>query len=102
MSVRYRVEFGHPRLGEPKHFAGLTESQLVKTILEQGMHRVLSIQHDDPSARNIRRVEGREVVAIWKSVYKIIQKRKSTARPGFYQKQRVEMSGLQAFGDPPG
>jgi hypothetical protein len=78
---KYCVVFGGSRLGEPKRFAGLTGNQLAQTIIDQGMHRVLSIQRDDPGHDEIRYIEGQEIISIWRRVYKIIQKRKRTARP---------------------
>jgi hypothetical protein len=46
MKPKYCADFGHPNING-KQFVGLTESQLIKTLLEQGVHRVLTITHDE-------------------------------------------------------
>jgi hypothetical protein len=60
-------------------FVGLTESQLIKTLLEQGVHTLSSITHDQCPGK-ILPVEGKEMISIWKQVYKVIQKRKHDVR----------------------
>lgn len=80
MKPKYCVEFSHSSTGKQSHFVGLTESQLVSTVLEQGVHRVLSITHDDQGPRDIRQVEGTEMISIWKEVYRMIRKKKHHAR----------------------
>ena len=57
-------------------FGGLTESQLIKTLLDQGIHTLSSITHDDQRPGKILPVEGKEMISIWKQVYKVIKKRK--------------------------
>ena len=61
-------------------FGGLTEGQLIKTLLEQGIHTLSSLTHDGQSPGEIRPVEGEEMISIWKQVYKVIQKRKHDSR----------------------
>jgi hypothetical protein len=61
-------------------FGGLTERQLIKTLLEQGIHTLSSLTHDDQNQGQIRPVEGKEMISIWKRVYKVIQKRKHDSR----------------------
>lgn len=75
MKAKYCADFGHLSVNGKK-FVGLTESQLIKTLIEQGIHRVLSITHDDQGSGKIRPVEGKEMISIWKQVYRMIQNRK--------------------------
>jgi hypothetical protein len=79
MKTKYCADFDHPTLNG-KQFVGLTESQLIKTLLEQGVHKVLSITHDDQSLGKNRPVEGKEMISIWKRVYQMIQNRKLEGR----------------------
>src|SRR5258706_16433611 len=77
MKPKYSAVFGHPSVNiNEKHFVGLTESQLIKTLLEQGVHTVSSITHDRQTPGAVHPVEGREMISIWKQVYRMIQKRK--------------------------
>ena len=82
MKPKYCAIFGHPNT-DGKQFVGLTESQLIKTLIEQGMHTVLSITHDDRNPGKIRPVEGKEMLSIWKHVYRIIQNRKREGKVKF-------------------
>jgi len=79
MKPKYCADFGHPNING-KQFVGLTESQLIKTLLEQGVHRVLSITHDDRNQGKIRPVEGKEMISIWRQVHRMIQSRKHAGR----------------------
>jgi hypothetical protein len=61
-------------------FRGLTESQVMTALLDQGVHTLSSITHEDRSSGNIRPVEGKEMISIWKQVYREIQERKRDVR----------------------
>jgi hypothetical protein len=39
----------------------------------------LSITHDDQDPGKVRPVEGKEMISIWKQVYRMVQKRKQNA-----------------------
>jgi hypothetical protein len=74
MKAKYSAVFNQPNIG-PKQFSGLSESQLVRTMLEEGIHNVSSITHQETSGQ-IRPVEGAEMISIWKQVYRSTQIRK--------------------------
>jgi hypothetical protein len=75
MKAKYAVAFDHSHI-QVRQFTGLSESQLIKTILEQGIHTVSSITHDADDSGDIRPVEGRELISIWKQVHRTIKHRK--------------------------
>ena len=74
MKLKYSVVFHHPNM-DLKQFTGLSESQLVHTMLEQGVHTVSSITHEETCGK-VGPVEGEEMISIWKQVYRSIQMRK--------------------------
>jgi hypothetical protein len=80
MKAKYCAVFNHSNTSGGMQFGGLTESQLIKTVLDQGIHTLSSISHDDQRPGKIRPVEGKEMISIWKQVYKVIQKRKHDVR----------------------
>jgi hypothetical protein len=80
MKPKYCAVFNHSDLHGGMQVGGLTESQLIKTLLNQGVHTLSSIMHEDQSPGKIRPVEGKEMISIWKQVYKVIQKRKQDCR----------------------
>jgi hypothetical protein len=80
MKPKYRAVFYHANMNGGVQFVGLTENQLIKTLLDQGVHTLSSLTHDDRSPGNIRAVEGKEMISIWKQVYKVIQQRKHDVR----------------------
>lgn len=80
MKPKYRAVFSHSNMNRGMQFVGLTESQLIRTLLEQGVHTLSSITHDDQCRSKIYPVEGKEMISIWKQVYKAIQKRKHGVR----------------------
>jgi hypothetical protein len=75
MKSKYCAVFSHQNMNG-KQFVGLTESQLIKVLIDQGVHTLLSITHDDKGPGKVRPVEGKEMISIWKQVYRRIQKRK--------------------------
>jgi hypothetical protein len=80
MKAKYCAVFNHANTSGGMQFGGLTESQLIKTLLDQGVHTLSSITRDHQSPGKVRPVEGREMISIWKQVYKVIQKRKHDVR----------------------
>jgi len=76
MKAKYCAVFNHANRSGGLQFGGLTESQLIKTLLDQGIHTLSSLTHDDQRPGRISPVEGREMISIWKQVYKVIRKRK--------------------------
>lgn len=74
MNAKYSAVFDQPNQ-ERKRFTGLSETQLVERMLEQGFHTVSSITQEEASGR-IRPVESAEMISIWKQVYRSIQSRK--------------------------
>jgi hypothetical protein len=74
MKPKYSAVFNHSN-SDPKLFKGLSERQLVHTMLEQGIHTVSSITHEEDSGK-VHPVEGEEMISIWKQVYRSIQTRK--------------------------
>ncbi len=80
MKPKYCAVFDQAKMSGGMQVVGLTESQLIRTLLKQGIHTLSSITHDDQSPGKIRPVEGKEMISIWKQVYKAIQKRKHNVR----------------------
>jgi hypothetical protein len=80
MKPKYCAVFNHANMNGGMEFGALTESQLIKTLADQGVHTLSSITHDGQSPGRIRPVEGKEMISIWKRVYKVIQKRKHAVR----------------------
>jgi len=78
MKPKYCAVFGNINSGE--RVAGLTETQLVRTVIERGSHLLLSITHDDQISGKIRPLEGKEMLSIWKRVYEMILDRKRHSR----------------------
>lgn len=54
---------------EYAYIKGLTESQLIQTMLEHGVHRVATIAHDRKGCAGLRPLSQREMISIWKKVY---------------------------------
>lgn len=75
MKPKYCAVFNHPNMN-PMRVTGLSESELIKTMFEQGIHTVSSITHEEEGFGKIRPVEGKELISIWKQVYEIIQSRR--------------------------
>jgi len=75
MKPKYSAVFNQSNR-DRKEFTGLSESQLVQRMLEQGFHTVSSITHQEASGV-IRPVEAGEMISIWKQVYKSIQTQKN-------------------------
>jgi hypothetical protein len=78
MNPKYCAVFERPRMN-PTRLSGLSESQLIKTMLEQGIHTVSSITHDEESSGKVCPVEGKELISIWKQVHGEIQSRRGKA-----------------------
>jgi hypothetical protein len=74
MKPKYSAVFNQPNIGQ-KQFSGLSETQLVHTLLKEGVHTLSSITHEETPGE-IRPVEGVEMISIWKQVYRSIQVRK--------------------------
>ena len=74
MKPKYCAVFSHPNMNL-QQFKALSESQLIKTMLEQGIQSVSSITHEEDSGE-VRPVEGKELISIWKQVYRTIVHRK--------------------------
>ena len=74
MKPTYCAVFAHPNKNL-KQFNALSESQLIKTMLEQGIQSVSSITHEEGSGA-VGPVEGKELISIWKQVYRTILHRK--------------------------
>jgi hypothetical protein len=68
MKPTYSAMFNRPN-SKPKVFTGLSERQLVQTMLEQGIHTLSSITHGERSGK-VQPVEGQEMISIWKQVYR--------------------------------
>ena len=76
MKPTYCAIFSHPGSHESR-FADLTESQLISTMLEQGVHTLTSVTRKQSGQDGLSAVEGKEMISIWKKVYKVIQPRKA-------------------------
>jgi hypothetical protein len=77
MKPKYCAVFDRPHMN-PTRLSGVSESQLIKTMLEQGIHTVSSITHDEESSGKIRPVEGKELISR-KQVHGEIQSRRGKA-----------------------
>lgn len=56
-----------------EYVRGLSESQLITTILKRGMHRVASITHDGEENGASQPLSEKETISIWKKVYQRIK-----------------------------
>ena len=75
MKPTYSAVFNHPSSCESR-FVDLTESQLIRTMLEQGVHSLTSVTRKYPGQDGLYAVEGKEMISIWKKVYRAIRHRK--------------------------
>ncbi len=78
MKPKYCAVFERPRLN-PTRLSGLSESQLINAMIEQGIHTVSSISHDEESSGKVCPVEGKELISIWKQVHGEMQSRRGKA-----------------------
>jgi hypothetical protein len=75
MKAKYCALFHLPN-GNGTQVCGLSESQLISTLMDRGFHTLSSVSYDDQRPGTVRPVEGKEMSAIWKQVYKAILERR--------------------------
>lgn len=78
MKPKYCAVFDRPHMN-PTRLGGLSERELIKALLDQGIHTVSSITHDEGIAGKICPVEGKALISIWKQVHGEIQSRRGKA-----------------------